>query len=29
VLRYPGIQGLGVYLDAIAQRAFDQLCGGI
>lgn len=29
VLRYPGIEGLGVYLDAIAQRAFDQLCGGI
>ena len=29
VLRYPVIQGLGVYLDAIAQRAFDQLCGGI
>jgi hypothetical protein len=29
VLRYPGIPGLGVYLDAIAQRAFDQLCGGI
>ncbi len=26
VLRYPGIEGLGVYLDAIAQRAFDQLC---
>ncbi len=29
VLRYPGIEGLGVYLDAIAQKAFDQLCGGI
>jgi hypothetical protein len=29
VLRYPGIEGLGIYLDAIAQRAFDQLCGGI
>ena len=29
VLRYPGIEGLGVYLDAVAQRAFDQLCGGI
>lgn len=29
VLRYPGIEGLGVYLDGIAQRAFDQLCGGI
>ncbi len=29
VLRYPGIEGLGVYLDAAAQRAFDQLCGGI
>ena len=28
VLRYPGIKGLGVYLDAVAQRAFDQLCGG-
>lgn len=28
VLRYPGIEGLGVYLDAVAQRAFDQLCGG-
>lgn len=26
VLRYPGIEGLGVYLDAVAQRAFDQLC---
>ena len=26
VLRYPGIEGLGVYLDAIAQRSFDQLC---
>lgn len=29
VLRYPGIEGLGIYLDAVAQRAFDQLCGGI
>ena len=29
VLRYPGIKGLGIYLDAVAQRAFDQLCGGI
>jgi len=29
ILRYPGIDGLGVYLDAIAQRSFDQLCGGI
>jgi hypothetical protein len=29
VLRYPGIDGLGIYLDAVAQRAFDQLCGGI
>ena len=29
ILRYPGIEGLGVYLDAVAQRAFDQLCGGI
>lgn len=29
VLRYPGIVGLGEYLDAVAQRAFDQLCGGI
>jgi hypothetical protein len=29
VLRYPGIEGLGIYLDAIGQRAFDQLCGGI
>lgn len=29
VLRYPGIDGLGTYLDAVAQRAFDQLCGGI
>jgi hypothetical protein len=29
VLRYPGIEGLGVYLNAIAQRAFNQLCGGI
>lgn len=29
VLRFPGIEGLGIYLDAIAQRAFDQLCGGI
>lgn len=28
VLRYPGIEGLGVYLDAVAQRSFDQLCGG-
>ena len=29
VLRYPGIEGLGIYLEAVAQRAFDQLCGGI
>lgn len=29
VLRYPGIEGLGIYLDAVGQRAFDQLCGGI
>lgn len=29
VLRYPRIEGLGIYLDAVAQRAFDQLCGGI
>jgi hypothetical protein len=29
VIRYPGIEGLGIYLDAVAQRAFDQLCGGI
>ena len=28
VLRYPGIEGLGVYLDAVAQKAFDQLCEG-
>jgi hypothetical protein len=29
VLRYPGIEGLGIYLDAVGQRAFEQLCGGI
>lgn len=29
VLRYPGIEGLGIYLNAVAQNAFDQLCGGI
>ena len=29
VLRYAGIEGLGIYLDAVGQRAFDQLCGGI
>jgi energy-converting hydrogenase Eha subunit C len=28
VLRYPRIEGLGIYLDAIGQRAFDHLCGG-
>lgn len=28
VLRYPNIEGLGIYLDAVAQRALDQLCGG-
>ena len=28
VLRYPGIEGLGIYLDAVGQRAFDHLCGG-
>lgn len=28
VLRYPGIEALGPYLDAVAQRAFDHLCGG-
>jgi len=28
VLRYPGIEGLGMYLDAVGQRAFDHLCGG-
>jgi hypothetical protein len=28
VLRYPGIEGLGIYLDAVGLRAFDHLCGG-
>jgi hypothetical protein len=28
VLRYPGIEGLGMYIDAVGQRAFDHLCGG-
>ena len=28
VLRYPGIEGLGIYMDAVGQRAFDHLCGG-
>lgn len=28
VLRYPKIEGLGIYLDAVGQRAFDHLCGG-
>ena len=28
VLRYPRIEGLGIYLDAVGQRAFDHLCGG-
>lgn len=27
VLKYPKVQGLGEYLDGIAQRAFDNLCG--
>ena len=26
VLRYPAMNGLGVYIDAIGQRAFDYLC---
>ena len=29
VLKYPGIKGLSDYLDGIAQRAFDNLCGGM
>lgn len=28
VLRYPKIEGLGIYLDAVGQRALDKLCGG-
>ena len=28
VLRYPRIEGLGIYIDAVGQRAFDHLCGG-
>jgi hypothetical protein len=28
VLRYPRIEGLGIYMDAVGQRAFDHLCGG-
>jgi hypothetical protein len=28
ILRYPRIEALGPYLDAVAQRAFDHLCGG-
>jgi hypothetical protein len=28
VLRYPDIEGLGIYIDAVGQRAFDHLCGG-
>lgn len=27
VLKYPGVAGLEVYLNGIAQRAFDNLCG--
>ena len=26
VLRYPGMNGLGVYIDGVGQRAFDYLC---
>jgi hypothetical protein len=26
VLRYPAMNGLGVYIDGIGQRAFDYLC---
>lgn len=28
VLTYPRIEALGPFLDAVAQRAFDHLCGG-
>jgi hypothetical protein len=28
VLRYPGIEGLGIFLSAVAQNSFDQLCRG-
>ena len=28
VLRYPKVEGLGIYLEAVGQRAFDHLCGG-
>jgi len=27
VLRYPRIEGLGIYLEAVGHRAFDELCG--
>jgi hypothetical protein len=26
VLRYPGMNGLGIYIDGVGQRAFDYLC---
>lgn len=28
VLRYPGIEGLGIFLSAVSDNSLDQLCGG-